>query len=67
MTKVVCDICGKNMPRLLITVPVAQDICISSYGNTWDICTECRIDLRKWIEARKTERTVDGINNMPTQ
>ena len=56
MTKTVCDICGKEMSnaRVLDNAENMQ-FCISSYGRIWDIRTECRENLNKWITIRKSE------------
>ena len=58
MTKIVCDICGKEMPNLTkLGVDIRNvNFCCSSYGRIWDICTECREDLNRWMTTRKQER-----------
>lgn len=53
MTKTVCDICGKEMPTAKIKSIENFNFCISSNGRIWDVCTECRGDLNKWMATRK--------------
>ena len=53
MTKTVCDICGKEMPTQKGDSIYNLKFCISSYGKIWDICTECRDSLEKWMTIRK--------------
>lgn len=55
MTKIVCDICGKEMPNSTKFVENISNLnfCCSSYGRIWDICTECREDLNRWMTTRK--------------
>lgn len=56
MTKTVCDICGKDMPTEKFTGTIRDlNFCISSYGKIWDICTECLVDLNKWMTKRRAE------------
>ena len=59
MTKTVCDICGKEMPTQKF-VGTIEDLkfCISSHGRIWDICTECRESLNRWITIRRAESEV---------
>ena len=60
MTKTVCDICGKEMPTIKFVDTIENHaFCISSYGEIWDICTECRESLNKWIIIRSRKRTKD--------
>lgn len=56
MTKVSCDICGKDMP-LEQNSRATKDynFCILSYGKMWDVCTECRDKLNEWMKKRKAE------------
>ena len=56
MTKTVCDICGKEISTGK-NVDTIEDLNfrISSYGKMWDICTECRESLNKWMAARRAE------------
>lgn len=59
MKKTICDICEKEIP----TTNFVDDIddmkfCISSYGRIWDICTECRAGLDRFIAIRKAERRI---------
>ena len=63
MTKTVCDICGKEMPTQKYADRIENyEFCISSYGEIWDICTECRESLNKWITIRSRKRTKDVKN-----
>ena len=56
MIKTVCDICGKEMPTKKYVDRIDNyNFCISSYGKIWDICTECRDSLEKWMTIRKAE------------
>lgn len=59
MTKTVCDICGKEMPTVTFVNTIEDlknlNFCISSYGNIWDICIECRESLNRWMTMRKAE------------
>ena len=60
MTKTVCDICGKEMPTIKFVDTIENyEFCISSYGEIWDICTECRESLNRWITIRSRKRTKD--------
>ena len=59
MTKIICDICGKEMPTAIF-VDNTEDLnfCISSHGKIWDICTECRVILTRkvmWMTAHREE------------
>lgn len=57
MTKTVCDICGKEMPTQKYADRIENyEFCISSYGETWDMCTECRESFNKWITIRSRKR-----------
>lgn len=63
MTKTVCDICKKEMPTTKAVDNIGDLVfCISSYGRTWDICTECRESLNRWMTMRgqKGEMTEEG-------
>lgn len=54
MTKIVCDICGKEMPNQRYAARIENNaFCISSYGKIWDICIECRESLNRWMTIRK--------------
>lgn len=56
MKKTVCDICGKEMPTTIFSDAIGNvNFCISSYGKAWDICTECRESLNKWMTIRRAE------------
>ena len=57
MIKTVCDICGKEMPTQKYTDRIENyEFCISSYGEIWDMCTECRESFNKWITIRSRKR-----------
>lgn len=57
MTKTVCDICGKEMPTKKYTDTIKNlNFCISSYGEIWDICTECREELNRWMTMRRKRK-----------
>lgn len=58
MTKTVCDICGREIPtpKLLETIE-DMNFCVSSHGRIWDICTECRVCLNKWMTVRRQEES----------
>ena len=57
MTKTVCDICGKEMPTIKFVDTIENyEFCISSYGEIWDMCTECRESFNKWITIRSRKR-----------
>ena len=54
MTKVICDICGKDIvsDKYLITIKnCAPDL--SSYGFMLDMCEECRKAFDDWVMHRK--------------
>lgn len=54
MTKTVCDICGKEMPTAKFVDDIRNlNFCISSHGRIWDICTECRVSLNRWMTIRR--------------
>lgn len=56
MTKTICDICGEEIPtsKLLDNIK-NMNLCISSNGRIWDICTECQIKLNMWMIKRRSE------------
>lgn len=61
MTKTVCDICGKEMPTAKIANTIEEmNFCISSHGKIWDICTECRVSLNKWMTIRRQQAESEG-------
>ena len=63
MTKTVCDICGKEMPTIKFVDTIENyEFCISSYGEIWDICTECRESFNRWITIRSRKRNKDVEN-----
>lgn len=56
MTKTVCDICGTEMPTTKFVDSIENmNFCISSHGKIWDICTECRLSLNRWMTIRRAE------------
>ena len=55
MTRTVCDICGKEMPTPSMDTIENLNFCISSHGKIWDICTECRLSLNRWMTIRRAE------------
>ena len=55
MTKTVCDICGKEMSPAKFVGIENLNFCISSHGKTWDVCTECRESLNRWMFVRRRE------------
>jgi hypothetical protein len=64
MTKTICDICGKEMSTVKFVDTIEdQNFRISSYGKIWDICTECRLDLNRWMTIRKKEMEAENENN----
>lgn len=63
MTKTVCDICGKEMPSIIKADTIENhEFCISSYGEIWNMCTECRESFNKWITVRSRKRNKDVEN-----
>lgn len=58
MTKTICDICGKEIPTSKFA-DINEDLkfCISSHGRKWDICTECRVSLNRWMTIRRKEKS----------
>jgi len=57
MTKIVCDICGKEIPTIKF-IDFNKEIkninfCISSLGKMWDICDECQTDFNRWVTIRR--------------
>ena len=57
MTKILCDICGKEMPSGILTKPIADyRFAIVSHGKAWNICNDCREELSEWIKDRKAEK-----------
>ena len=57
MTKIICDICGKEMPLEALRIPIANHrFAIMSHGKEWDICNDCREKLNEWIKERKVEK-----------
>lgn len=57
MKKTICDICGKDMSTIRHVDDDIENMnfCMSSHGRIWDICTECRIDLNRWMTIRRKE------------
>lgn len=56
MTKTICDVCGKEIPDSICGVTIRDmNFCISSYGRIWDVCKECREDLKRWMTKRRAE------------
>lgn len=57
MKKTVCDICGKEIPTTMFADTTEKlNFCISNHdGRIWDICTECRVSLNKWMTIRRAE------------
>lgn len=56
MIKMICDICGKEMPSGIYSRSIKDyKFCISSYGKVWDVCNECRDELNEWMKKRKSE------------
>ncbi len=54
MTKTVCNICGKEMPTTKHVDKIEDlNFCMSSNGEIWDICIECREDLNRWMTIRR--------------
>lgn len=54
MTKTICDICNKEMPTIKYVESIENmNFCISSHGRIWDICTECRVSLNRWMTMRR--------------
>ena len=54
MTRIVCDICGKDMMPSIVPADIRNmDFKISSFGKIWDICPQCKEDFKKWMKARK--------------
>lgn len=63
MTKTVCDICGEEMATIKFIGAIEdQNFCISSYGRMWDICTECRISLNRWMTIRR-QKGDESVNH----
>ena len=56
MTKICCDICGKEMSSSMIRPTIELKFCISSFGRVWDICNDCRNDLNEFIKKHKEEK-----------
>lgn len=64
MTRTVCDICGKEMPTTKYADRIENlNFCMSSHGRIWDICTECRVDLNRWMTMRRAESEDKGMEN----
>ena len=56
MTKTICDICGEEMPTAKFVDNIEDmNFCMSSHGRIWDICTECRVSLNRWMTERRQE------------
>ncbi len=53
MTKVMCDICGKEMDLNAYSEARKIGACITIYGTPLDMCKECRKTLNDWIMKRK--------------
>ena len=55
MTKVVCDICGKEMKRLILRGLEDFSFSISKQGVLMDICDDCKKGFFEWMQERKKE------------
>lgn len=56
MTKIVCDICKKEMSPIAIIAPSDNfPFRIDTNGKRMDVCMECQKALRIWIQQRKAE------------
>ena len=63
MIKTVCDICGKEILTIKFVDTIENhEFCISSYGEIWDICTECQESFNRWITIRSRKRNKDVEN-----
>lgn len=61
MTKVVCDLCGKDVNTSVLLRPIGNyRVALVQYGDTLDLCENCKIALDKWISERKSE---SGVTN----
>lgn len=53
MTKIMCDICGKEIPAIrfveLDKRSLTYQFQIQRCGQTLDICDECQVDLDSWL------------------
>lgn len=56
----ICDICGNEMPPSKFVDSIEDlNFCISSNGRIWDICSECRASLNKWMAMQRKEKQND--------
>lgn len=56
MIKVMCDVCGRDIPKG--TKTKGTGFCIIAYGAKLDMCAECKEALYKWAITRKAERDI---------
>lgn len=55
MTKIVCDFCGKDAGNKSVLLDALKEynFRISRYGNTLDMCEDCRKSFNEWWKQRK--------------
>lgn len=54
MTKIICDICGKEMEKSILLKSVEEfNFSIILHGNTLDVCNECKEAFKRWRDSRK--------------
>lgn len=58
MIKVICDICGKEMPKRKEKPIDVFDFSISTYDKEWDICDECRVTLNGLADKKEKVKTL---------
>lgn len=54
MTKVICDLCGKDVQTKQLKAE-NHVYTITNFGTPIDLCAECRKALYEWISKRKEE------------
>lgn len=60
MTKIICDICGREMKLIPAYVNNAVSFRISYNGTVWDICDECRKDFDTWVKSKRGVTDADS-------
>lgn len=64
MIRVICDVCGRGIPKGKKPKAKANGFDIIAYGTKIDMCAECREALYKWAITRKAERNISDTEGV---
>lgn len=65
MIKVICDICGKEIPKYTKSKVAKKYIfSVSVCGTQLDMCEDCRKALHIWVINRKAECKTSATDEM---